>query len=121
MPTSAALITSRYGNKVKLVEKPRFSDCVTALAASEVDAVTTDDVILAGFAAEPQYKGKLRVLGKGFSTERYGIGVKKGDSQRVEQVNAALKEYIADGSWEAALKKTVGPSGYSLPKAPKIG
>ena len=41
---------------------------------------TTDDVILAGFAAEPQYKGKLRVLGRGFSTERYGIVVKRRSS-----------------------------------------
>ena len=40
-------------------EKPRFSDCVAALADGDVDAVTTDDVILAGFAAQPEYKGKL--------------------------------------------------------------
>ena len=78
-------------------------------------------MILAGFAAEPQYKGKLRVLGKGFSVEKYGIGVKKGDAQMVTNVNAALKEYISDGSWKAALEKTVGPSGYSLPSPPKVG
>jgi len=119
--TSADNVLSRYKGRITLVEKPRYSECVAALASSDVDAVTTDDVILAGFAAQPQYKGRLRVLGKGFSTERYGIGVKKGDSQRVEQVNAALKEYASDGSWEAALKKTVGPSGYSLPDPPTIG
>ena len=38
----------------------------------------------------------------------------------VTQVNAALKEYVADGSWKAALQKTVGPSGYRLPSPPKI-
>lgn len=119
--TSADNLLERYRGRITLVEKPRYSECVAALASSDVDAVTTDDVILAGFAAEPQYKGKLRVLGKGFSTERYGIGVKKGDTQRVEQVNAALRSYVSDGSWEAALKKTVGPSGYSLPDPPKIG
>jgi glutamate transport system substrate-binding protein len=119
--TSADNILKRYRGRITLLEKPRYSECVEALAASEVDAVTTDDVILAGFAAEPQYKGKLRVLGKGFSTERYGIGVKKGDTQRVEQVNAALQEYISDGSWKAALQKTVGPSGYSLPDPPEVG
>ena len=118
--TSADNVLKRYRGRITLVEKPRYSECVTALAASDVDAVTTDDVILAGFAAQPQYKGKLRVLGKGFSTERYGIGIKKGDSQRVEQVNAALKEYVADGSWKAALRKTVGPSGYALPDPPTI-
>ena len=46
--TSAAYVTSHFLGNIKLLEKPRFSDCVTALANSEVDAVTTDDVILAG-------------------------------------------------------------------------
>jgi len=118
--TSADNILSRYKGRVTLLEKPRYSECVDALAKSEVDAVTTDDVILAGFAAEPQYKGKLRVLGKGFSVEKYGIGVKKGDAEMVTKVNAALKEYISDGSWKAALEKTVGLSGYDLPSAPKL-
>ena len=47
--------------------------------------MTTDDVILAGFAAEPQYKGKLRVVGKGFSDELYGVGIKKGDTELVDE------------------------------------
>ena len=78
--TSAAYVTSHFLGNIKLTEKPRFSDCVTALANSEVDAVTTDDVILAGFAAQPQYQGKLKVVGKGFSDEIYGVGVKKGNT-----------------------------------------
>ena len=118
--TSADEILKRYRGRITLLERPRYSECVSALAASEVDAVTTDDVILAGFAAEPEYQGKLRVLGKGFSKESYGVGVKKGDTERVTQVDAALKEYVADGSWKAALQKTVGPSGYRLPSPPKI-
>ena len=61
--------------------------------------MTTDDVILAGFAAEDQYRGKLKVVGKGFSDELYGIGIKKGDTAMVTKVNAALKQYIDDGSW----------------------
>lgn len=113
--TSADLIAQRYGGKVKVVKKPRFSECVTALAASEVDAVTTDDVILAGFAALPQYKGKLRVVGEGFSDEPYGVGIKKGNTELVEKVNAALTQYIKDGSWSSALQSTVGPSGYEIP------
>ena len=119
--TSADNVLKRYRGKITLVEKPRYSECVEALAASDVDAVTTDDVILAGFAAEDQYKGKLRVLGRGFSTETYGIGVKLGDTAMVDKVNAALKQYVSDGSWKAALQKTVGPSGYSLPDAPSVG
>ena len=78
-------------------------------------------MILAGFAALPEYKGKLRVVGDGFSDEPYGVGIKKGDTAMVDKVNAALTQYIDDGSWEASLKQTVGPSGYSIPKAPTPG
>ena len=118
--TSAAYVTSHFLGNIKLTEKPRFSDCVTALANSEVDAVTTDDVILAGFAAQPQYQGKLKVVGKGFSDEIYGVGVKKGDSGMVDKVNAALKQYIDDGSWRKSLDTNVRPSGYSIPSPPTV-
>ncbi|WP_420123353.1 glutamate ABC transporter substrate-binding protein [Nakamurella sp.] len=119
--TSSAYVTANFLGEIQLVEKPRFSDCVAALAASEVDAVTTDDVILAGFAAQPEYKGKLKVVGKGFTDEFYGVGVPKGDTEMVAKVNDALKQYIADGSWKAALDQTVGPSGYSIPSPPTPG
>jgi glutamate transport system substrate-binding protein len=119
--TSTDTIRTRYGNTVTLKELPRYSDCVTALAAGDVDAVTTDDVILAGYAAEPQYQGKLKVIGKGFSDERYGIGIKKGDTAMVQKVDAALQQYIADGSWKRSLDSTVRPSGYSIPSPPTVG
>lgn len=119
--TSSAYIKETYKGKITLVEYPKFSDCVSALAASTVDAVSTDDVILAGYAATPQYKGKLRLVGKGFTDERYGVGLKKGDAAMAEKVNAALKQYIDDGSWKASLSKTVGPSGYDIPSPPTPG
>jgi len=118
--TSAAYVTSHFLGNIKLLEKPRFSDCVNSLANSEIDAVTTDDVILAGFAAQPQYQGKLKVVGKGFSDEIYGIGVKKGNSDLVGKVNAALKQYIDDGSWRKSLDANVRPSGYSIPDPPTV-
>ena len=119
--TSTDTISTRYGGSVKLQEFPRYSDCVTALTKGDVDAVTTDDVILAGFAAEPEYQGRLKVIGKGFSDERYGIGVKKGDSAMVQKVDAALKQYVSDGSWQRSLDATVRPSGYSVPSPPAVG
>ena len=118
--TSAAYVTSHYLGNIKLVERPRFSDCVQALANSEVDAVTTDDVILAGYAAEPQYRGKLKVVGKGFSDEIYGVGVKKGNTALVDKVNTALRQYIDDGSWKRSLDANVRPSGYSIPDPPTV-
>lgn len=119
--TSAANITERYRGRITLTEMPTYTDCVKALAASRIDAVTTDDVILAGYAAEPQYRGVLRLVGKGFSEESYGIGVRKGNTALRDQVTAALKQYVDDGSWEKALNITVAPSGYRLPDPPSPG
>jgi glutamate transport system substrate-binding protein len=119
--TSADNVTKFYQGRINLKEYPRFSDCVAALDRSEIDAVTTDDVILAGYATQPQYRGKLKVVGKGFSDENYGVGIKKGNTALVDQVNTALKQYVSDGSWEKALQLTVAPSGYSMPDAPTPG
>ena len=72
--------------------------------ASEVDAVTTDDVILAGFAGRPEYQGKLKVVGKGFSDELYGVGMQEGRQRRwSRRSTTALKQYIDDGSWKPSL------------------
>ena len=61
----------------------RYSDCVTALLANIVDAVTTDDVILAGYAS--QNPELLKVVGKPFTKDSYGIGVRKGDTAAVRR------------------------------------
>lgn len=119
--TSSDYIKTHYKGNISLKEFPKYSDCVAALNNSEVDAVTTDDVILAGFAAESKYRGKLRLVGRGFTDERYGVGLKKGDTALADKVNAALKQYIADGSWQKALDDTVGKSGYSVPSPPTPG
>jgi glutamate transport system substrate-binding protein len=119
--TSAANVLQRYQGRIRLKELPKFSDCVQALADSQVDAVTTDDVILAGYAAEPQYRGQLKVVGKGFSDESYGVGIRKGNTALRDQANAALKQYVADGSWSRALGITVAPSGYRIPDPPNPG
>ncbi len=119
--TSAANVLQRYEGRIQLKELPSFSACVRALADSEVDAVTTDDVILAGFAAEPQYQGVLKVVGEGFSDESYGVGIQKGNTELRDKVNAALKQYVDDGSWRRALGITVAPSGYQIPDPPNPG
>jgi glutamate transport system substrate-binding protein len=119
--TSADYVRKNYKGKITLREVPTFSECVRNLAAGDVDAVSTDDLILAGYAAEPEYKGILKVVGKGFTDERYGIGVKLGDTAMVDKVNAALKDYISSGAWKKALDKTVGASGYKIPSPPGVG
>ena len=110
--TSAKKIKDNYASGVQLQEFDTYSKCVEALNAGSIDAVTTDNVILAGFAAQPQYQGKLKVVGKPFSEERYGVGIKKGDTELCGKINAALEKMVSDGAWEKALNDTVGASGF---------
>ncbi len=109
--TSAQLVKEKVPG-VNLQESAAAVDCVTSLVAKKVDAVTTDDAILAGFAAQAPFKGRVKLVGPAFSTESYGIGLKKGDTDLCTQVTAALTAMIADGTWQKAVAKNFGPAGY---------
>ncbi|NYI72506.1 glutamate transport system substrate-binding protein [Naumannella cuiyingiana] len=110
--TPAQKIKDEYADQVDLQEFPDYATCVTQLVNGGVDAVTTDDVILAGFAAQPQYEGKIKVVGKPFSEERYGVGIKKGDVELCNKINSAITKMVDSGGWQTALDKTVGTSGF---------
>ena len=110
--TSAQKIKDNYASGVQLQEFDTYSKCVQALNSGTIDAVTTDNVILAGFAAQSQYQGKLKVVGAPFSEERYGVGIKQGDTALCESVNTAIQKMVDDGSWQKALDDTVGASGF---------
>ena len=92
-----------------------YSKCVEALAAGSVDAVSTDDIILAGYAAQAQYAGKLKVVSKPFSTEPYGVGLKKEDKASCDRINEILKKAATDGRYKAAWDATLGKSGKTMP------
>lgn len=110
--TPAQKIKDEYADKVQLQEFPDYSTCVTQLTSGGVDAVTTDDVILAGYAAQQQNQGKLKVVGKPFSQERYGVGIKKGDVDLCSKVNTALQKMVDSGAWETAINDTVGTANF---------
>lgn len=117
--TPAQKVKEKYAKDVALQEFGTYSECIEALKTGTVEAVTTDDVILAGFAA--QSPGDFKLVGKGFSDENYGIGLKKADAEGTTAINTAIKKMISDGSWKKALESTVGPSGYKIPAAPTVG
>jgi glutamate transport system substrate-binding protein len=110
--TSAQKIKDKYATGVQLQEYDTYSKCVEALNSGRIDAVTTDNVILAGFASQSQYQGKLKVVGKPFSEENYGVGLMKGDTATCTKVNDAITKMVGDGSWQKALDDTVGASGF---------
>ncbi|MEV7571363.1 glutamate ABC transporter substrate-binding protein [Streptomyces tanashiensis] len=118
--TSAQNVKDKIAPDAQLQEYGGYSECLTGLENGVIDAVTTDDSILAGYAAQPEFKGKFKLGGFKMSNENYGIGVQKGSDLKAE-INTALEKMVADGSWEAAVKKNFGPAGYQNEPAPKIG
>lgn len=112
--TPAKRIQTDYP-KAQLQLFDAYSKCVEALSNKTVDAVTTDDIILAGYASQAQYAGKFKVVGKTFSTEPYGIGLKKDDKSSCEKINEILKASVTDGSYKAAWDATLGKSGTPAP------
>ncbi|WP_292834650.1 glutamate ABC transporter substrate-binding protein [Microbacterium sp.] len=89
------------------VELSKYSECVEQLKNGQVDAVTTDQAILIGYAA--QDPDNLKVVGDPFSEERYGIGVQKGDTAFVEFINTTLTD--GPDIWTAIFDKNLGPAG----------
>ena len=115
--TSAQKVADTYAKTVQLQKYDTYSKCVEALAGGSIDAVTTDNTILAGFAAQAANQGKFKVVGKTFSTERYGVGLKKGDTETCTKVNDALKKMVDSGEWQKAFDKNLGTAGLKLDPA----
>jgi len=89
------------------VEYDTYSQCVEQLKAGAVDAITTDEAILAGYVAlEPD---ALKIAGEPFSEERYGVGLEKGDTVLKDHINALL----TDGGdvWTALFEEHLAPAG----------
>ncbi|WP_196218168.1 glutamate ABC transporter substrate-binding protein [Streptomyces blattellae] len=119
--TSAQNIKDEIAPDAQLREYGTYSECIAGLQSGAVDAVTTDDSILAGYAAQEQYKGQFKLAGLKLSNENYGIGVKKGDTETVNNINTALEKMVSDGAWDTAVKDNFGPADYKNEPAPKIG
>ncbi|MFF1920848.1 glutamate ABC transporter substrate-binding protein [Streptomyces sp. NPDC058221] len=119
--TSAQNIHDTLAPKAQLQEYGGYSECLTGLENNAVDALTTDDSILAGYASQDTNKGKFKLAGFKMTNENYGIGLKKGDADLKKKINDALTKMVSDGSWEKAVKANFGPANYKNEPAPKIG
>ncbi|MFG2596032.1 glutamate ABC transporter substrate-binding protein [Streptomyces sp. NPDC048462] len=119
--TSAQNVHDTLAPKAQLQEYGGYSECLTGLENKAVDALTTDDSILAGYASQDANKGKFKLAGFKMTNENYGIGLKKGDADLKKKINDALTKMVSDGSWEKAVKANFGPANYKNEPAPKIG
>jgi glutamate transport system substrate-binding protein len=96
-----------------------YSKCADALANGQVDAVTTDNVILTGLVANGG--GAFELVGNPFTKEPYGIGLAKGDTEFRNFINDVLEESYDDGSWADAWDATAGKiTGTEAPEPPAV-
>ena len=87
-----------------------WADCLVALQQREVDAVSTDDSILAGLVAQDPY---LHIVGENMAEEPYGIGINLTNTGLVRFVNGTLERIRADGTWDSLYRKwlmVLGPA-----------
>ncbi|MEV7771348.1 glutamate ABC transporter substrate-binding protein [Kitasatospora sp. NPDC086791] len=110
-------IQSQYP-KAELIGYDTYSACVDNLITNQVDAVTTDNAILLGYAAK--VPDELKVVGPLFSTEPYGVGVPKSDTALRTALNDALEQHERNGDWQRAFEATLGLSGEAAPTPPQI-
>jgi len=103
--TPAENIRTNYPD-AKLTEFDVYSKCAEALKNDQVEAVTTDNVILLGLINQDPEAFEL--VGKKFTEEPYGIGVKKGDTQFRNFINDVLEKTYQDGRWKQAWAATAG-------------
>lgn len=115
--TPASTIVEKYG--AVLVPAATYSACLEPLRNKQVDAVTTDNVILAGFVNKEPDAFKL-ASEETFTKEPYGIGLKKGDTEFRNWINDQLEAFAKDGSYKKAWEDTAGAVIKTAPELPAI-
>lgn len=113
--TPEATLLADYPD-VDVVPFGTYSECIEPLRNGQVDAVSTDNVILAGFAAD---NDDLEVRGEPFTEEPYGIGVALEDTEFRSWINDVLEELFTDGRWAQAWESTAG-TVLATPEPPAV-
>lgn len=100
----------RHQPHIKVLTVPSWGDCLVALQQRQVDAVSTDDTILAGMVAQDP---NLKIVGPSIEEEPYGIGLRLGNDDLVRFVNGTLERIRRDGLWDQFYNRwlsILGPS-----------
>jgi polar amino acid transport system substrate-binding protein len=106
--------TSSMDNLIRLapdaepVGASNHTGCLVLFQRGEVDAITGDDTVLAGLAAQDPYAVVLE--GDAFTEEPYGIGVPADDTELAAFVNGVLEQMREDGRWQAAYDRWLAPT-----------
>ena len=92
-----------------------ITDCLVMLEQGQVDAVSSDDSLLAGLAAQDPH---THIVGGSLEAEPYGIGIARDHLDLVRFVNGVLAQLRADGGWSKLYKEWPGRGGGRVPAPP---
>jgi polar amino acid transport system substrate-binding protein len=93
-----------------------FTDCLVLLQQDDVAAISTDNNILAGLAAQDPW---TKIVGPVFTSEPYGLAISNKHPDFVRFVNAVLQQMRTDGQWAADYRRWVGKTGVPAPPLAK--
>jgi polar amino acid transport system substrate-binding protein len=94
--TSIVNMTTRPKAKPIPVSVSDWTDCLVLLQQGQIDAISTDDTILAGLAAQDP---TVQVVGTAFSAEPYGMAIAQNATDFTRFVNGVLAKIRTDGRW----------------------
>jgi polar amino acid transport system substrate-binding protein len=111
------LVGPSVAKGVQVWAVPNETDCLVMLQQGQVDAISTDDAILLGLAAQDQ---TTRIVGSTFSQEPYGMAISKAHPEFTSFVNGVLAAERADGAWARTYADVLGPYAGGATPAPPV-
>jgi polar amino acid transport system substrate-binding protein len=95
--TSSMDTLRRRAPQALAVESDSHTGCLVLFQQGQVDAITGDDTVLAGLAAQDPYA--VVPAQQAFTAEPYGLGMNADDVDLVRFVNARLAQMRGNGEW----------------------
>jgi polar amino acid transport system substrate-binding protein len=97
--------------RAKIVSFDDYPQAILAMQQGKVQAVTTDEAILAGLLAKMPDKGKYEIPELQITDEPYGIVIKKGEVALLKLVNETLLELEKSGEAAKIFNRWFGSTG----------
>ena len=85
---------------------PNDTDCLVMLQQGQVDAISTDNVILQGLKAQDP---NTTIVGPAFTQEPYGMAISKAHPEFTQFVNGVLAAERSNGTWATIYTRWLGP------------
>jgi len=99
-----------------VVEAASHTECLSLLQQGRIDAVSTDDTILAGMVVQDP---NVTIVGDRLTDEHYGLGLPPGHDDWVRYVNGVLENVRSSGRWAEIYNQwLLGPMSSINPTTP---